>query len=130
MVKKLNAGDDDATLTSAEAARLAGYTPGDFRSRVSKGTAPQPDSPDQPDVPPGRRRDLWKPSTIQLWLDVKPGPGRPKAGDNGLAILDLPQGSRTRPWAAVDRKSGTILARGRTPAEARKIADRRIGIES
>jgi hypothetical protein len=59
---------DDPLLTASEAAARAvpAMTASDFRSRVARGLAPEPDDPDD-DRAPQRRRPRWKVSTIDAW---------------------------------------------------------------
>ena len=69
----------DAWVNSRQAAEICGITPADFRTRVHRGLAPQPDDPDE-DAPRYRRNPRWRLSTIQEYAETrshKPGP-RPR----------------------------------------------------
>jgi CRISPR-associated protein Csx17 len=64
-------------LTTAQAADRAGIAPRTWSAYVARGQAPAPDERD-----PRTGRPLWLPSTVETWLETRPGQGartdRPK----------------------------------------------------
>lgn len=67
----------------AEAASHCGMTEGDWRTRVSRGTAPAPDDPDDDSRRPKYRRSpRWKAETVRAWHAGRNRKrGRPRRAD-------------------------------------------------
>jgi hypothetical protein len=64
---------DDPLLGVVDAAHHAGTRPATWRAYVSRGQAPPPDQVHT--TPGGRRRPLWRTSTVSAWLTARPGSG-------------------------------------------------------
>ena len=58
--------EDEDMLTVSEIAELSGISPNDWRTRVSRGSAPAPDDPDA-GRNVRRRQPRWKYSTWLEW---------------------------------------------------------------
>jgi hypothetical protein len=117
--------DDDPLLTVAEVCLLLDppMSPGDFRSRVARGRAPEPD--DRSDVGAANRSTpRWLTSTIKRY-NVGRNVRSNLPGSISPEVVKVPTGSITRPWAVVDRTTGQILARGRSRLEAVRCYERK-----
>lgn len=64
----------DRKLYARDAAVLAGVTYDCWRGYVNRGQAPPPDGTDI-DKKAGRLRRYWWDTTVQTWLDNRPGQG-------------------------------------------------------
>ena len=60
-------------LTVTQAAEMAGVTPSTWRSYVAREQAPKPDGEFD------KRTPWWWDSTVQSWVDNRPGRGRRRA---------------------------------------------------
>jgi len=112
---------NDPLLNVREAAARANppMTPSDWRARVARGTAPQPDDPDT-DRPPARRRPRWLTSTVDRFSDnATDGRGQSRAGQDAatLEVVKLRQHT-SHNWVVREAATGTISSRHRSSAEA------------
>jgi len=92
--------------------------PSDWRSRVSKGTAPPADYNDT-DRPRARSQPLWNGSTIDTFAAVK---AHPRRRGSPYLVFQLSCGDLNQRWAVIKRRNGEIVGRYPTVAEATKQA--------
>jgi len=108
----------DKLLTSTQIAERVHISASDWRSRVSRGTAPEPDRVDSSGGQVERSRPLWRESTVEAWIAMRLIPYRKPQ----FRVVYLPSGDPKRGWAVVNHRSGKIVERFITDAGARRSA--------
>lgn len=116
-------GTDELLTAEQAAARcVPPLRPGDWRSRVHRGSAPAPDVPDVRGSA-NRSEPRWYASTVDRWNAMRRGRGRPTVDERASYIVIEAVGE-AKPWHVIERRSGTVVSRRSTQSYAEQIAAR------